>query len=117
MNNSPSPTAPNGRGPRGRFGPGNKCAKGNPLAKRVARLRSALFTAVKPADLRDVVAALLAAAKGGDVAAARELLQRLVGPPVELDLLERIESLEQTFRTGHAGRIEHGRAEDQIDSD
>ena len=48
-----------------------------------------------PQDLRDVVAALLARAKAGEVAAVKELLQRLLGPPVELDLLERIEALEQ----------------------
>ena len=29
------------------------------------------------------------------MAAAKELLQRLLGPPVELDLLERLETLER----------------------
>jgi hypothetical protein len=51
--------------------------------------------AVSPDDLRDVIIALLTAAKGGDVAAARELLQRLLGPPESLDLLNRLHVLEQ----------------------
>ena len=68
-----------------------------PLAKRVARLRLALFRAVSPADLQDVVVALLAQAKAGDVAAAKELLQRLLGPPVELDLVERLGELERSI--------------------
>src|SRR3712207_2376453 len=94
MSNTPSTTAGNGRGEGGRFGPGNKYARGNPHVRRVARLRAELLRAVRPADLRDVAMALLAQAKAGDVAAAKELLQRLLGPPVELDLLERLGSLE-----------------------
>lgn len=61
----------------------------------MARLRSALLHAVSPADLRDVVTALLASAKGGDVSAARELFQRLLGPPEAFDLVERLHALEQ----------------------
>jgi hypothetical protein len=94
MTSSPSPTEANDRGPRGRFAPGNRCARGNPHAKKVARLRAALLAAVSPRDLREVVAALLQQAKGGDVAATKELLQRLLGPPVELDLIERMDALE-----------------------
>jgi hypothetical protein len=58
-------------------------------------LRSELLRSVTPKDLREVVAALLAQAKAGDVPATKELLQRLLGPPVELDLLERLDRLEQ----------------------
>ena len=64
----------------------------------MARLRAELLRAVTPADLRDIVAALLNQAKAGDVAATKELLQRLLGPPVELDLLERLEVLEGRLR-------------------
>lgn len=95
MDNGPSTTGANGRAGRGRFAPGNKLAKGNPHARRVARLRSALLKAVSPADLREVITALLTAAKGGDVSAARELLQRLLGPPESLDLIDRLHTLEQ----------------------
>ena len=95
---APSTPESNGRGPNGRFGGGNKAGRGNPHAAQVARLRSALLKAVKPADLKRVVSALLEKAMAGDVPAARELLQRLLGPPVELDILERLEQLEQRMQ-------------------
>jgi len=95
MTHPPSTTAGNGRGSGGRFAPGNRYARGNPHARRVARLRAELLRAVAPDHIREVVAALLTQAKSGDVAAAKELLQRLLGPPVELDLLERLETLER----------------------
>ena len=84
-----------GRSPSGRFGPGNRYARGNPHARKVARLRSSLLSAVTPKDLKDVVAVLLSQAKAGDVPAIKELLQRLLGPPVELDFVEKMELLEQ----------------------
>jgi hypothetical protein len=90
-----STNAPNGRGQDGRFAKGNSGGPGNPHARRVARLRSALLNAVKPDDVREVVVTLLASAKAGEVAAIRELFQRLLGPPVELDMIERLETLEQ----------------------
>jgi hypothetical protein len=61
----------------------------------VARLRAELLRTVSLANLREVIAALLTQAKTGHVSAAKELLQRLLGPPVELDLLERLETLER----------------------
>ena len=63
----------------------------------MARLRSALFKAVSPDDLKAVVAALLKSAKSGDVAAARELIQRLLGPPEALDFVERLAAIEQNI--------------------
>lgn len=87
MTNSLEPNGGNGKG----------AANGNPYARHVARLRTALFKAVKPADLTDVVTALLASAKRGEVAAAKELLQRLLGPPVEADFAERLDALERTI--------------------
>jgi hypothetical protein len=95
MTDSPSPPDSNGRGQAGRFGAGNRFGKGNPHARRVSLLRATLLTSVTPGDMKDVVAALLAQAKAGDVAATKELLQRLLGPPVELDLIERLEILER----------------------
>ena len=64
---------------------------------QVARLRAALLKVVTPDDITDVIHALLAQAKAGDVASIKELLQRLLGPPVELDVLERMESLEDAI--------------------
>jgi len=82
------------RDERGRFLPGNKAATGNPHAKRVAELRSALLEAVTAEDLTAVVRALVTAAKQGDVAAARVLFERVLGRPLEADILERLEALE-----------------------
>ncbi len=95
MSNAPSANGGNGRDGSGRFAKGYGGGPGNPHARRVARFRSALLKAVTPADVREVVATLLAQAKSGDVPAIRELFQRLLGPPVELDMIERLEALEQ----------------------
>jgi hypothetical protein len=94
VSETPSTNGSNGRTTAGRFAKGNLGGPGNPHARRAARLRSALFKAVTPDDLRDVIHALLTAAKGGDVSAAKELMQRLLGPPEAIDLLERMEALE-----------------------
>ena len=95
MTESPSPNGTNGRGEGGRFSKGNHGGPGNPYAQCVARLRRALFDSIRPDDLAEVVGALLKSAKEGDVAAAKELLQRLLGPPESVDLIERLDALEQ----------------------
>jgi hypothetical protein len=46
---------------------------------------------------------MLAAAKSGDIGAAKELFQRLLGPPVEQDLLERLAMLEQQILQPKSG--------------
>jgi len=92
MSGAPSP---NGRNGAGRFAKGNPGGPGNPHAASVARLRAALVEAVTPDDVAAIARALVTQAKGGDVAAVRELLNRLLGPPVELDLIERLERLER----------------------
>jgi hypothetical protein len=79
----------------GRFGPGNAGGPGNPYTAQVGRLRAALMEAVTEDDLRAVVKALVERAKAGDVAAARLLLERVLGRPLEADILERIEALEE----------------------
>jgi len=89
------PSVDGERDERGRFAQGNRLGHGNPHAGRVARLRSALFEAVGEEDLRKVVAALMRAAEEGNVPAAREILDRTLGRPEALDLLERIEALEE----------------------
>jgi hypothetical protein len=95
MSDTPSPNGSNGKGAAGRFVKGNPGGPGNPYARHVAELRSALFNAVAPDDLRAVVASLLIQAKQGDVASIKELLQRLLGPPEAVDLIERMDALEQ----------------------
>jgi hypothetical protein len=100
MNQRPSPTESNGpeiptRGPNGRFLPGNRLAKGNPAARRAQSLRFALLRAVKPSDLTQIVEKLIQLAIGGDVQAAKLVLDRVLGPLVPIDIEERLTRLEQ----------------------
>jgi hypothetical protein len=88
------------RDAQGRFLPGNKGGPGNPFAKRVSLLRKALLKAITEEDFIEVVGALVEKAKGGDVAAAKILFDRTLGPPIAADLLERIEQLEQQITGG-----------------
>lgn len=82
MGKRPSTNGGNGaRDEGGRFANGNPGGPGNPYAQQVARIRSAILEAVSDDDLRAVVAALVEKARKGDVAAARELLNRLAGKP------------------------------------
>ncbi len=78
---APSPAASNGRDSQGRFTPNNTFGKGNPHAKRVQEVRSALMSAVTDEDVKAIVAKMVERAKNGDVAAAKEVLDRLVGRP------------------------------------
>ena len=94
-NTAPIPTDLDGRDRRGRFARGNKAGRGNPLAGRVQRLRVALVRAVGPDDLQDVARALLTAAKAGDTAAAKLLLDRTLGPAAALDVELRLAELER----------------------
>lgn len=84
-----------GRAANGRFTKGNPGGPGNPLGGKVARLRSALVAAVTEEDIQAIAARLVASAREGDLAATRELLLRTLGRPLEADLLERLERLEE----------------------
>src|SRR5207244_3224662 len=95
MNDLPTPNGDNGRSAGGRFAKGNPGGPGNPHAKHVAELRSALFEAVTPEHVKAVVASLLRQAERGDVPAIRELLQRLLGSPESADLMDRLDALER----------------------
>ena len=92
--NAPSPNGSNGRDAKGRFASGNSGGPGNPHAKRIAKLRSALLGAVSAADMKAIVRQLIKQAKDGDVRAAKEIIDRCIGKPIEADLIERIEQLE-----------------------
>lgn len=87
--------SPNGRDGKGRFAKGNKGGPGNPHAVQVGKLRAALLNAVTEDDIREIAAGLVRQAKGGNVPAARELLERLLGPPVASDIIERLDELER----------------------
>ena len=94
MKTKPSPTESYGRDGAGRFAAGNKCARGNPYAKQVQKLRSALLSAVKPSDVRAIMQKLIARAREGDIVAVKEVLDRCIGRPIEADLLDQLSHLE-----------------------
>jgi hypothetical protein len=76
--------APNGhRDGSGRFLPGSPGGPGNPLARQIGRLRSALHEALTEEDLGRVVRAMLRKAQAGDVAAARLCLEYVLGKPMQ----------------------------------
>lgn len=91
---TPSPNGENGRAGNGQFAPGWKGGPGNPHGKRTARLRAEMLRCVRPSDLREIVAVLVSQAKKGDLAAVREVLNRVLGAPVATDILERLEEIE-----------------------
>ena len=80
----PSANGDNGRDEKtGRFLAGNSCSPGNPFTGKVMRLKTALLDAVDEQDLHDVIATLVHKARDGDVAAAKVLLDRMLGPAKE----------------------------------
>jgi len=60
---------------KGRFTAGNKCSRG----RKVTELRRALLDAVTPEDIKEIVAAVVAKAKQGDMQAITLLLDRCIG--------------------------------------
>ncbi len=91
----PSPNGSNGRNSRGQFTAGNAGGPGNPFARHIGQLRTALMESMTPADVEAVVHKLVDLAKEGSIPAAKELLERCLGKAESLDLLERVEVLEQ----------------------
>jgi hypothetical protein len=105
---NPSTHGSNGQqGRDGRFVAGNKLGRGNPLAGRAAKIRAVLLKSVTAADAKEIAAKLVEMAKGGDLAAIRELLDRTIGKPAATELLERIEALEQHMNERHNGANNH----------
>lgn len=76
---SPSTNGHDDRDAAGRFTVGNRGGPGNPHIQRVAEFRAAMLAAVTPEDVQSVVRALVNLATRGNVAAARELLERVCG--------------------------------------
>jgi hypothetical protein len=93
----PSANGSIGRDSKGRFVAGNRGGPGNPYGRQVAKLRSALLSAVDPKDIKQIVAKLIVRSKEGDIVAIRELLDRCIGKAVEMDFIERLEKLEDTL--------------------
>ncbi len=74
----------NSRDATGRFLPGNPGGPGNPHGGQVSRLRARLVEAVNPEDFAEILRALLERAKGGDIAAARFVLEYTIGKPAPM---------------------------------
>jgi hypothetical protein len=87
----PAPAAADGRDSRGRFTQGNRGGPGNPFARKVAKLRSALLSAVSEDDVQAIGRRLARQAKKGDVAAAKVLLAYLIGKPAETTDPDRVD--------------------------
>jgi hypothetical protein len=88
----PPPMAPKpGRTADGKFAAGNPGGPGNPFARQVASFRQALYEAVTRDMLKDLATRLWGMALGGNVAAARLLLQYLVGKPQDPPNPDRLE--------------------------
>lgn len=101
MPETPIANGSNGdRDSQGRFLPGNRGGPGNPLAARVYALRSALIEAVSAEDVREIAETLIRLAKSGDTIAARILFDRVLGKPLEADILARVEELEDVLAKG-----------------
>ncbi len=94
----PTRNGSDGRDERGRFAPGNPGGPGNPHAKQTGKLRSAMLKAVTEKDMRAVVMKLVELAKSGNVPAAKEVLDRCLGRPVEADLIERLDQVEELLK-------------------
>jgi hypothetical protein len=68
----------NGRTAGGRFAPGNKVAAGTRQA-HLQQLRKAFVDCLTVSDVADVTAALVNAAKAGDIAAIKVFFERIHG--------------------------------------
>jgi hypothetical protein len=79
-NPTPQPTT-SGRDARGRFTINNPGGPGNPFARRVAQLRTALLDIIRPEDIAAIMKALIERACQGDVAAAKVVLAYGLGKP------------------------------------
>lgn len=90
----PSSNGGNGqvRDSNGRFVRGNPGGPGNPKARDVARMREVFRSACSDADLRALAKKLVAMGKRGNVLAAREVLNRVLGKvPIVLEQKEESE--------------------------
>jgi hypothetical protein len=122
--NEPTPNGEsNGRDSRGKFVKGNPGGPGNPNAALASRHRAAFWRAIRNDDVAKALAVIRAALEDKDarmsdrLAAARELLDRIIGRPVQADLTERLERLEATLSAMEASRErnEHARETDRRD--
>jgi hypothetical protein len=72
---------PAGRDAKGRFAKGNPGGPGNPFARHVAKLRSALVQCVSEEDIRRIAEGLLLNSRIGHLPSIRILLMYVLGKP------------------------------------
>ena len=84
---------------RGRFAKGNQAAVGRrrKQAEHVGKLRTAMYAAFTPEGVLRVVAELETLAEDGNVQAIKEYLDRAVGKPLPLDIVERLQQIEEAL--------------------
>ena len=107
-----------GRDARGRFAKGNLGGPGNPFARKVAALRSALIATVTEEDMRFIAEQLIVTARLGDLAAIKLLFQYVLGKPaaaVDPDTLD-LQELE-LYRRGPTAREVHEAACERLPAD
>ncbi|MEI6171155.1 MAG: hypothetical protein WCQ45_01555 [bacterium] len=92
------PDGDNGRDASGRFAKGNPGGTGNPYARRVAELRSALLDAVTPADIEGMARAVIDKARDGDVVAFRAVAPYLFGKPLDENVIDSVADPRQTLQ-------------------
>ena len=88
-------TEKHGKDGKGRFTKGNTFGQGNPFAKKTAQLRTGLINSVTKKDVSAIINRLKEDAIAGNTTAAKILLDRLFGPLINVDVLERLEELEK----------------------
>jgi hypothetical protein len=79
----PAPAPEAGRDAQGRFAKGYRGGPGNPYARRVAALRTALLDMVSAADMRIIALRLRLQAQAGDLPSIKLLLLYALGKPAE----------------------------------
>jgi hypothetical protein len=94
MSNHPSTHGLDGRRADGKFAPGNRLGRGNPLAGRAAKIRAVLLRKMTAKVANAIADKLVEMAKRGDLAAIKELLDRTIGKASATEILERLERLE-----------------------
>jgi len=72
----------------GRFLPGCPAGPGNPQVRRIHAVRNVIREAIDDGDLVNVLRMLVERAESGDVAAAREVLDRRLGKPKQTVAVE-----------------------------
>lgn len=92
----------------GRFTKGNQAAVGRRKAhaEHVGKLRTAMLAAMTPDSVLRIMATLETEAEKGNVVAIKEYLDRAVGKPLPLDIVERLEQLEKLLNI-QAPEAEH----------